>query len=43
MKKINKKDIDPKVFSLYDDYAHNRMERREFIEKHAKEVVNLDV
>ncbi|MEQ6166014.1 dienelactone hydrolase family protein [Ekhidna sp. MALMAid0563] len=33
MKKIDKKDIHPQVFSLYDDYAHNRMERREFIEK----------
>lgn len=33
MKKINKKNIDPKIFQLYDDYAHNRMERREFIEK----------
>lgn len=33
MKKLDKKDINPQVFSLYDDYAHNRMERREFIEK----------
>ncbi len=33
MKKIDRKDIDPQVFRLYDDYAHNRMERREFIEK----------
>ncbi|WP_420316157.1 dienelactone hydrolase family protein [Ekhidna sp.] len=33
MKKINKEEIDPQVFRLYDDYAHNRMERREFIEK----------
>lgn len=33
MKKIDSKDIDPQVFKLYDDYAHNRMERREFIEK----------
>lgn len=33
MKKLDKKDIDPQVFKLYDDYAHNRMERREFIEK----------
>lgn len=33
MKKIDKKDIDPQVFRLYDDYAHNRMERREFLEK----------
>ncbi|WP_436515615.1 dienelactone hydrolase family protein [Ekhidna sp. To15] len=33
MKKIDRKDIDPQVFKLYDDYAHNRMERREFIEK----------
>ena len=33
MKKLDKKDIPVKVFQLYDDYAHNRMERREFIEK----------
>lgn len=33
MKKIDKHAIDPQVFKLYDDYAHNRMERREFIEK----------
>ncbi|MEP1033515.1 dienelactone hydrolase family protein [Ekhidna sp.] len=33
MKKLDKKDIDPQVFKLYDDYAHNRMERREFVEK----------
>ncbi|WP_370087474.1 dienelactone hydrolase family protein [Ekhidna sp.] len=33
MKKLNKEEIDPQVFKLYDDYAHNRMERREFIEK----------
>ncbi|MEO9483897.1 MAG: dienelactone hydrolase family protein [Ekhidna sp.] len=33
MKKIDTKDIAPEVFKLYDDYAHNRMERREFIEK----------
>lgn len=33
MKKIDSKDIDPQVFKLYDDYAHNRMERREFIQK----------
>ena len=30
---MNKKDLNPEVFRLYDDYAHNRMERREFIEK----------
>ncbi|MEM8939598.1 MAG: dienelactone hydrolase family protein [Bacteroidota bacterium] len=30
---MNKKDINPEVFRLYDDYAHNRMSRREFIEK----------
>ncbi len=33
MKKPDKKDIPAKIFQLYDDYAHNRMERREFIEK----------
>lgn len=33
MKKITKEQINPEVFKLYDDYAHNRMERREFMEK----------
>ena len=33
MKKINKEDVDPKVFELYDDYAHNRLDRRGFMEK----------
>jgi len=33
MKKINKKDIDQRVFDLYDDYAHNRIDRRKFMEK----------
>lgn len=33
MKKPDTKEIAPEVFELYDDYAHNRMERREFIEK----------
>jgi carboxymethylenebutenolidase len=30
---INKEDIDQKVFDLYDDYAHNRLNRRSFVEK----------
>lgn len=33
MKKLTKADINPKIFDLYDDYAHNKMERRQFIEK----------
>ncbi len=33
MKKLRKEDISQKVFDLYDDYAHNKLERREFIEK----------
>src|SRR5450631_231374 len=31
--KIKKEDIDQKVFELYDDYAHNRLNRRDFMEK----------
>lgn len=31
--KIKKEDISPEVFALYDDYAHNRLTRRDFIEK----------
>jgi carboxymethylenebutenolidase len=33
MKELKKEDIKQEVFDLYDDYAHNRLERREFIEK----------
>lgn len=33
MKKITKADIRQEVFDLYDDYAHNRIDRRKFMEK----------
>ena len=33
MKKLSKKEIDPQVFDLYDEYAHNKIDRRKFIEK----------
>jgi len=33
MKKLNKEDINQEVFDLYDDYAHNRIDRREFLDK----------
>jgi carboxymethylenebutenolidase len=33
MKEIKKEDIKQEVFDLYDDYAHNRIERREFFQK----------
>lgn len=33
MSKLNKNDIPQEVFDLYDDYAHNRLERRQFMEK----------
>lgn len=33
MKKLTKEDINQEVFDLYDDYAHNKIERRQFIEK----------
>ena len=33
MKKLKKEDIKQEVFDLYDAYAHNRLKRREFIEK----------
>jgi carboxymethylenebutenolidase len=31
--KIEKEDIKQEVFDLYDDYAHNRLNRRDFMEK----------
>ncbi len=33
MKKINKEDISQDVFDLYDDYAHNRIDRRQFLDR----------
>lgn len=33
MKKLKKEDIKQEVFDLYDDYAHNKLKRREFIER----------
>lgn len=33
MSQINKEDISQEVFDLYDDYAHNRLDRREFVQK----------
>ncbi len=33
MKKLRKEDIQQEVFDLYDDYAHNKLNRRQFIDK----------
>lgn len=33
MKNLKKEDIKQEVFDLYDDYAHNKLQRREFLEK----------
>ncbi|RYD90782.1 MAG: dienelactone hydrolase family protein [Sphingobacteriales bacterium] len=33
MKDIKKEDIKQEVFDLYDDYAHNRLNRRSFVQK----------
>ncbi len=33
MSQINKEDIKQEVFDLYDDYAHNRLDRRTFVQK----------
>jgi carboxymethylenebutenolidase len=33
MKKLKKENIDQEVFDLYDDYAHNKINRRQFMEK----------
>lgn len=33
MSEIKKENIDQGVFDLYDDYAHNRIDRRQFMEK----------
>lgn len=33
MKKLSKDQISQEVFDLYDDYAHNKIDRRKFVEK----------
>jgi carboxymethylenebutenolidase len=33
MNPIKKEDVKQEVFDLYDDYAHNRMDRRDFMQK----------
>src|SRR5471030_800959 len=33
MDQIKKEDISQEVFDLYDDYAHNRVDRRAFVQK----------
>jgi len=33
MKKLRREDINQEVFDLYDKYAHNRINRREFVER----------
>jgi carboxymethylenebutenolidase len=33
MKKLTKKDIGQELFDLYDDYAHNRVDRRQFLDR----------
>lgn len=33
MKEIKKEEISQEVFDLYDEYAHNRLDRREFIDR----------
>jgi len=33
MKSLKKEDISQEVFDLYDDYAHNKMDRKEFLQK----------
>ncbi|KAB1067486.1 dienelactone hydrolase family protein [Tamlana haliotis] len=33
MKPLKKEDLNQEVFDLYDDYAHNKINRRQFVEK----------
>ena len=33
MDKVNKEDIKQEIFDLYDDYAHNKLNRKQFIDK----------
>ena len=33
MKPLRKEDVSQEVFNLYDDYAHNRIDRRDFVQR----------
>lgn len=33
MQNLKKEDISQEVFDLYDDYAHNKMDRKDFLQK----------
>ncbi|MBC7569912.1 MAG: dienelactone hydrolase family protein, partial [Spirosoma sp.] len=33
MSDIRKEDIKQEVFDIYDDYAHDRIDRRDFVQK----------
>ncbi len=33
MKRISKQDVSQEVFDLYDDYAHSRIDRRQFLDR----------
>ena len=39
MKKIKKEQLDQEVFNLYDAYAHNKIDRREFVDQLSKYAV----
>jgi len=39
MKPIKKEELNQEVFDLYDDYAHNRMDRRKFVDRLSKYAV----
>src|SRR3954469_24446929 len=39
MNEIKKNEINQEVFDLYDDYAHNRLDRRDFMQKLSKYAV----
>jgi carboxymethylenebutenolidase len=33
MKELDKNSVNPEIFDLYDDYAHNKLTRKEFVER----------
>ena len=33
MKPLRKEDINQEIFDLYDAYAHNKIQRRDFVQK----------
>ena len=43
MKALKKEDISQEIFDLYDDYAHNKMDRKEFLQKYKSTLMDHEL